>query len=113
MKNVGLARAAGYDGGMENNPYESPTASDPPIKPEPPPRGLTAPEVFGVAARGIGLYFLVCAIFELAVYAIPHDAALDMSRYWHLAVANLIAGFIPFFAPDLLVKLTYRERRLD
>jgi hypothetical protein len=109
---VGLASVAGYDGGMENNPYESPKIVSPASEPEKTATGLTAPELFGVVSRGIGLYFLVCAIFDLAVCAVPRDAAIDTSRYWHSAIANVIAGFIPFFAPDLLIKLTYRERRL-
>ncbi len=105
-----------YDAGMENNPYESPTSTDHAREQEPPSRGLTAPQLFGVAARAIGLYFLAYAVFDFSVYvihSISHDAVFDTSRYLTATIENVAAGFIPFFAPNFLVKMTYRERRLN
>jgi hypothetical protein len=98
---------------MDTNPYESPKTDSPKSEPEPPAKGLTAPELFGVVARGIGLWFLASATYNLAVYLIPHQTRLEQSNYAIYALEYAVAGVIPFFAPNFLVNLTYRKRRLD
>ena len=94
--------------GMENNPYESPETIRPASEPEKPAKGLTAPELFGVVVRALGLWFLCYAVFDLAAYWFPHDPTFDKSRYLMGAAEYAATGIVPFLFPNLFVRIAYR-----
>lgn len=88
---VGLARAAGYDGGMENNPYDSPQAID--DRPAIPRwrRALSMPLIFFGALFTIMLpfYFVSVAMGIVSLVSLPTVMA---SVFLLLSIAALWFG---------------------
>jgi hypothetical protein len=100
---VGLARAVCYDGGMDENPYESSKIVSPASEPQPPTTGLTAPQLFGAIVRGIGVYFLAVSVVDLMFWVLHQE-----SQYLRGVAEYAVAGIIPFLFPNLFVRIAYR-----
>jgi len=95
---------------MSTNPYESPRVHEPAEKTPPNSTNIDASELFGVVSRGIGLYWISIAAYNLmgAIYSSPGFTNRDFSL--RMGVMELLAGVIPFFFPELLVKIAYRNK---
>jgi hypothetical protein len=101
---------------MNQNPYESPTASSP-IEGKPLGKNSTnGPELFGVAVRGIGLYFILIGVGNL-VFALLAAAGVGPTKQFFEPVVQIrimleswVPGGIAFFFADPLVRLAYRNR---
>ena len=99
----------GYDGGMEQNPYESPSS----VKPnEPPPTEPTrsggsrmdGPELFGVLVRAIGLYFILMGMVYViqALFRLGGVARFQAFESWETArgAVEFLAGHCGVFLPE-------------
>jgi hypothetical protein len=118
---VGVASPLGYDGGMNENPYESPTSvkSTAPQSTAPQTSGgsrMDGPELFGALVRAIGLYFILTGILYVihALFRLGEVARVQAFDGWASArgaVEYLAPGIIVFFFSDKIVRLAYRDER--
>ncbi len=102
---------------MDDNPYQLPMMHEPDdeLPADSPngaarPGGMTAPEIFGIVVRAIGLYLLVVALINLTSFCFPRPFVDEHWSYLRFAVAYALLGAILFFYPNLIVRIAYRRR---